>query len=239
MYLYEICEEIRESLHISISPSSICRLLKACGIMRKKIRQVALQRCDALRGAYITQCLMFRPDMFIFVDESGSDRRSCIRKYGYALRGMTPTTHRLLHRGTRINAIAGIATSGLVAIHLATTSVTSEEFLDFAMGSLIPNMLPFNGTNLRSIGVLDNASVHHTHKVIGLFQSVGILVLFLPPYSLDINPIEETFSYIKGCLRKHDTLLQVIPDPTDVVRSAFYSLTPQMCQHWIQHGGYI
>ena len=239
MYLYEVSEEIRESLYISISPSSIYHLLKACGITRKKIRQVALQRCDALRGAYITQCLMFRPDMFVFVDESGSDRRSCIRKYGYALWGMTPTTHRLLHGGTRINAIAGIATSGLVALDLATISVTSEVFLDFAMGSLIPNMLPFNGTNPRSIVVMDNTSVHHTHEVISLFQSVGILVLFLPPYSPDLNPIEETFRYIKGYLRKYDTLLQVIPDPTDVVCSAFYSLTPQMCQHWIQHGGYI
>ena len=93
---------------------------------------------SSLRDAYTTQCLMFHPDMFIFVDETGSDRRNCMRKYGYALRGMTPTTYRLLHRGTRINAIAGIATSGLVALDLVTTSVTGEVFLDFAMGSLIP-----------------------------------------------------------------------------------------------------
>ena len=85
---------------------------------------------------------------------------------------------------------------------------------------------------------MDNASVHHTHEVVSLFQSVGILLLFLPPYSPDLNPIEETFSYIKGYLRKHDTLLQVIPDPSTVVRSAFNSLTPQMCQNWIRHGGY-
>ena len=235
--LYEVCEEISESLHISVSPSSICRLLRACGITRKKIGQVALQRCAALRGAYTTQCLMFRPDMFVFVDETGSDRRNSMRKYGYALRGMTPTTHRHLHRGTRINAIAGIATSGLVALHLVTTTVTGEAFLDFAMGSLIQNMHPFNGTNPRSIVVMDNASVHHTHAVISLFQSVGTLLLFLPVYSPDLNPIEETFSYIKGYLRKHDTLLQVIPDSTNVVRSAFNSLTPQMCQNWIRHGG--
>ena len=109
--------------------------------MAKKIRQVALQRCNALRGAYTTQCVMFHPDMS---DETGSDHRNCMRKYGYALWGMTPTTHRLLHRGTRINAIAGITTSGLVALDLVTTSVTGEVFLDFAMGSLIPNMHPFN-----------------------------------------------------------------------------------------------
>ena len=177
--------------------------------------------------------------MFVFVDETGSDCRSSVRKHGYGLCGMTPTTHRLLARGTRINAIAGIATSGHVALDLVAITVTGEVFLYFAMGSSIPNMLPFNGSNPRSIVVMDNASVHHTQEVITLFQSVGILLLFLPPYSPDLNPIEETFSYIKGYLRKHDNLLQVIPDPTDVVRSAFHSLTPQMCQHWIQHGGYV
>ena len=92
VYLYEVCEEISESLHISITPSSICRLLKACGMTRKKIVPVVPSR------------YVFHPDMFVFVDETGSDHRNCIRKYGYALLRMIPTTHRLLRRGTRIKA---------------------------------------------------------------------------------------------------------------------------------------
>ena len=149
MYRYEVFEEISESLHISVSPSSICHLLRVCEITRKNIRQVALQRCAALRGAYTTQCLMFRPDMFVFVDETGSDRRNCMRKYGYALWGMTPTTHRLLHRGTR--AIAGIATSGSVALHLVTTTVTGKISFDFAMGSNPkPASFQWNQSNINS-----------------------------------------------------------------------------------------
>ena len=69
---------------------------------------------------------MFHPDMFVYVDETGSACRSSVRKYGYALHGMTPTTHRLLARGTRINAIAGIATSGLVTLDLVATTVTGN-----------------------------------------------------------------------------------------------------------------
>ena len=67
---------------------------------------------------------------------TGSDRRNCMRKYGYALRGMTPTTHRLLYRGTRVNAIAGIA---LVALDLVTTTVSSQVFL----GKLNPKYASF------------------------------------------------------------------------------------------------
>ena len=43
----------------------ICRLLKKCGITRKKIRRVALQRCEQLRGSFMAQCFLFRRDMFV------------------------------------------------------------------------------------------------------------------------------------------------------------------------------
>ena len=52
-------------------------------------------------------CFLFRSrNMFVWVDETGSDKRDNIRKYGYALRGVTPTYKRLLARGQRINALA-------------------------------------------------------------------------------------------------------------------------------------
>ena len=54
-----------------------------------------------------------------------------------------------------------------------------------------------DGENARSIVVLDNCSIHHMQHVIDLFVAAGILVLFLPPYSPDYMPIEETFSYVK------------------------------------------
>jgi len=47
-------------------------------------------------------------------------------------------------------------------------------------------------------------------------------MLFLPPYSPDLNPLEEAFSYIKQYLRKHDELLQALRDPRDVIMQAFH-----------------
>ena len=113
-----------------------------------------------------------------------------------------------------------------------------DRFYEFLRGSLIPVLQPFNGTNSHSILIMDNCSVHHIVEVRGLLQCVGI-ILFLPPYSPGLNPIEEALSKVKSFLRKHDDLLQIVPDPTDVIKSAFNSITIDDCNAWISHSGYI
>jgi len=45
--------------------------------------------------------------------------------------------------------------------------------------------------------ILDNASVHHVEEAVRAIEEVGSIVHFLPPYSPDLNPIEEAFSKIK------------------------------------------
>ena len=63
-------------------------------------------------------------------------------------------------------------------------------------------------------------------------------MLFLPPYSPDYNPIEEAFSYVKGYLKEHDDVLQLLDDPLPIVRAAFNSITPHQCNGWISDSGY-
>ena len=92
---------------------------------------------------------------------------------------------------------------------------TDTTFFDILRGSLIPNMMPFNGTNPNSIIIMDNCSVH-------IEEVRELLVLFLPPYSPDLNPLEETF---RGYLRKHDELFQSIPFPSDLVKTVFLKNT--------------
>ena len=165
IYMHEVCQEIND-VGITVSPPTICRLLHSYGMTRKKIRQVALQRSYSLRGAFRAQCSLFHPDKFVFVDKTGTDCRSHIRKYGYALRGTTPEyTRPLLCHGTRVNAIIGINTAGITALEMTTSSVNAEIFFDFVRGSLIPSMQQFDGENPRSIVVMDNLSVHHTDEV--------------------------------------------------------------------------
>lgn len=65
--------------------------------------------------------------------------------------------HRLLARGQRVSAIAAISCDGLLECELVTGTVNGEVFLEFVRGRLIPQMLPFDGTNKRSIVILDTA----------------------------------------------------------------------------------
>ena len=92
--------------------------------------------------------------------------------------------HRWLHRGTRVSAIAAMSTSGIMAVELMSGSVNSKKFFDYVRGSLILEMLPFDGENPNSVAALDNCSIHHVREVIQLFKDAGILVLFLPNIAL-------------------------------------------------------
>ena len=56
----------------------------------------------------------FDPEMLVFIDETGCDRRNSIRQVGYGIRGITPITHRLLIYGKRISAIGVMSTRGVI-----------------------------------------------------------------------------------------------------------------------------
>ena len=240
LYLKELCSQVKERSGVNVCESTICKLLHRHGFTRKKIRQVALQRSVSLRGEFIAQVLLYKKEMFVWMDETGCDNRSYMRKYAYALKGQVPECHRLLVRGQRISAIAAIATDGLVSLELTTSNVNSDLFFDFVRGKVIPQMTAFDGVSLKSIAIMDNCSIHHVEEVKRIFQDSGIPVFFLPPYSPDYNPIEEAFSYVKSYLRKHDDILQSIDNPCSIVESAFYSITStNHCSQWITHSGYF
>ena len=66
VYLNEVCYNIRDITGEAVSPSTVCRLLKRYGISWKKIRQVSLQRCDSLRGAFMAQTFLYKREMFVW-----------------------------------------------------------------------------------------------------------------------------------------------------------------------------
>jgi len=73
--------------------------------------------------------------------------------------------------------------------------------------------MSFDGENSKSIAVLDKCSVHHVPEIEMSFQHAGILLYYLPPYSPDLNPVEEMFSYFKYYLKYHYDVLQCMDDP--------------------------
>ena len=85
-----------------------------------------------------------------------------------------------------------------------------------------------------------NCSIHHVDAIKAVLQDTGIVVLFLPPYSSDLNPIEEMFSSIKYYLKYHDEVIQSVPadDVTATIKAAFDHVSTEDCNSWITHSGY-
>ena len=83
--------------------------------------------------------------------------------------------------------------------------------------------------------------MHHVQYAASLIEEVGALVVFLPPYSPDLMPIEELFSKVKGFLRANDPYIQIASDSEikDVIFAAFASITSSDCYQWVEHCGYI
>ena len=136
LYLSEIARNISDATNVLVDGSTVCRLLHRYGCTWKKIVQVAKQRCVEYRARFMIEAFNYPKEMFVFVDETGSDKRDHTRKFGYALKGESPVYHRWLVRGQRISAIAAICYGGLVAYDLTTGTVNGEQFLEFVQGSL-------------------------------------------------------------------------------------------------------
>jgi len=72
-------------------------------------------------------------------------------------------------------------------------------------------MNPFLSKN--SILVLDNAKIHHDQELLNYLDAFGVKVVFLPPYSPDLNPIETAFSTIKQFLQRNRYFVEISYKP--------------------------
>ena len=121
---------------------------------------------------------------------------------------------------------------------VVTGKVDGDVFYDFIESCLLPNLMPFNGVNPHSIVVMDNVSIHHVDGIVSMIEGVEALVLFLPPYSPDYNPIEELFSKLKATMKQYESDLEMQElDLEEIVLAAFSSITEEDCYSWINHAG--
>lgn len=235
IYLREIKEELEDFLMLDISVSTICKFLRKNGFSRQRLHVVATQQDTFLREKYILDVSVYSSDMFVFVDETGADRRNRLRKYGYSIRGRPAVNHALLFRGERVSAISCMSINGILDVKMVTETSNADTFYDFVQTHLIPHLLPFNGVNPHSVVILDNCTIHHSIEVTTSLKDVGVLVHFLPPYSPDLNPIEETFSKIKSELKCIDS--DGILDTETALLATFNTVTDIDCKGWISHPG--
>ena len=212
----------------------MCRLLKESNFSRKKLQLVASQRDSMLREIFVLATSLFDLNMMVFIDESGSDRRDAIRKFGYGLRGKPAKRQKLLVRGQRVSIIAAMTTECILEVKVVKGTVTGEIFLDFVKNLLLPHLMVFNGYNPNSVIILDNCSVHHISGVVKSLNQVGTIVRYLPPYSPDYNPIDLLFSKVKSIMRAMELELQVSNDIESFVLTALSLITSEDCKAWVQ-----
>ena len=235
IYLREIKEELENFLMLDISVSTICKFLHKSGFTHQKLHVVAIQQDAFLREKYILDISMYSSDMFIFVDETGADRKNQLRKYGYSLRGRPAVNHALLVRGERVSAIACMSINGILDVKMVTETSNGDTFYEFVQTHLIPHLMPFNGVNPYSVVILDNCTIHHCVEVTASLKDIGVLVHFLPPYSPDLNPIEEAFSKVKSELKGVDS--NEVCDTETALLASFNTITDEDCKGWISHPG--
>ena len=237
-YLHEVQDQLFEVTGVWVHSSTICRTIKEQGFTRKKVCRIATQQSEQLRIQFMAEISMYNPDMLVWIDETGSARRNSIRQYGYSLRGMPARVHQLQVGGRRLSAIPVLTTSGIEDVYVTSDSVDGTKFEEFLFQCLLPIILPFNGINHHSVIVMDNASIHHLERVQDLITGIGARLMFLPPYSPDLMPLEEVFSKVKAVLKANDNLYLVTSTPELMIKLAFATVTPEDTLGYIKHAGY-
>ena len=130
--------------------------------------------------------------------------------------------------------------SGVHDLCLLEGTVDGDRFGNFVRHYLMPILQPFNGINPLSVVVMDNASIHHVDGVRDLIEDqAGARLVFLPPYSPDLYPLEEVFSQVKKVMKQNDSLFQVCSIPRILLSMAFGPVTQLDCHSYIAHSSYI
>lgn len=241
IYLHEIGAKLLEIFGTTVSSSTIWRTLHSkMGCSRQVIQYVALQRSDTARAQFMAEISVYDPSMLIWIDESGCDRRNSQRKRGYSFRGITPRDHRLLSRGKRYSAIPILSTEGIHDVHISEGTTDGHKFENFLRKCLLPILQPFNWINPLSVVVMDNASIHHVEGIKDLIENqANARLIFLPPYSPDLNPLEEVFSQVKNIMKENFQIFESSSAPRALLAMMFGMVTQDNCLSYIKHSGYI
>lgn len=234
IYLRELQKDLLDQLLLDIDVSTICRFLHESNFRYQKLSVVSLQRDVLCRQKYINDVSLYNPDMFIFVDETGSDIRNSVRRYGYSLRGMPLEYPTMFVRGERTSAIAMMSIRGILDVYVTQGTTNGDTFCRFIENCVLPQLQPFDGVRPHSVLVMDNCSIHHVQEVQELLDGVGAMLHFLPPYSPDLNPIELAFSKVKTGIKELDASFPST-DVDIIMLKAFGNISQQDCQNWIAH----
>lgn len=145
---------------------------------------------------------------------------------GQRAMGTAPKSH-----GVNLTVVGAIALDGVRAIMAYEGGTTLEAFMRFVNDALVPSL------RLGDVVVMDNLSTHHCSGVQEAIEAAGATLLYLPPYSPELNPIEMTWSKLKGLLRRVEArTLKTLAAAIDISRR---EITLDDLGGWYGHCGYL
>ena len=162
-------------------------------------------------AAYQEQIKDVPPEKTAYVDECGIDTY-LYREYGYAPRGQRVVGQISGRKYQRCGIVAAQMGDKILAPFQYNGTMNSALFEDWFSTQLLPSL------EKDTVIVMDNASFHCKKRLISAAQNAGCKLLFLPPYSPDLNPIEKFWAWLKRFLRK---ILPFVASFNDALFTAF------------------
>jgi transposase len=169
------------------------------------------------------------PKRLVFIDETGTSTNMA-RLRGRAKRGCRVVGRVPWGHWKIVTFVAGLRCDAITAPFVIDRAMTSAIFIEYVRQCLVPSLSPGD------IVVMDNLQPHKNPKVRQLIEAAGAELRFLPPYSPDLNPIEQAFAKLKAHLRKAqersiDALWQRIGKLLDLFQ-------PAQCANFLTNAGY-
>ena len=230
--ILELREKIRERHGVGFGHATVWRFLARHKITRKKKTGHASEQeredVAEAREAWFEGQLDLDPSKLVFLDETAVSTNMA-RRFGWAPRG----------ERCRMSVPFGWRTKTLVAalrwdrIDAPMTidgALDGASFLAYVEQVLAPTL------SAGETVLMDNV---RTHKVAGVKEAIeakGARLVYLPPYSPDFDPIEESFSKIKSILRR--IAARTAEALEAAVGEALQSFTPQECMNYFASTGY-
>jgi transposase len=150
------------------------------------------------RSVYLSVLEKIAPKNRVYIDESGMDG-SEVKERAWGKKGKLIESKKSGKHYLRTNVIAGLAEKKSIAPFVFYGACNAELFNDWVEVFLIKELKP--GQTV----ILDNASFHKSPKTKELIESVGCDLLYLPPYSPDLNPIEQFWAKMKRWVKSRLT----------------------------------
>jgi transposase len=165
----------------------------------------------------------------VFLDETGTNTKMA-RRHGRAPRGERLRCSVPHGHWKTTTFIGGLRLSGMTAPMVLDGPMTGAWFLAYVEQILVPTLKPGD------IVILDNLAAHKNAAARQAIEAAGARLLFLPPYSPDLNPIENAFSKLKALLRK--AAARTVQHLWKAIALAIDAFTPNECANYFAAAGY-